>query len=67
MKMFNMPDNTVRETRKEKQQKEIKKKAISSQLKLSVLRDRLLDFSLVFLINSDEFFDLQAINKYKRD
>ena len=43
-------DNTIRETAKEKRLLNEKKKEISAQLKLTYLRDKLLDLSLNFLI-----------------
>lgn len=52
----NQPDNTQRLTPKQKKKREEKKEEISSQVKLSFLKDRLLDLSMVFAINADAYF-----------
>ena len=55
--MPNQKDNTIRLSAKEKKAKEAKKKEISGQLKLTHLRDKLLDLSLSFLTSSELYFD----------
>jgi len=50
-------DNTIRPTRKEKRMEAEKKAEISGQLRLTYLRDRLLDLSLQLLITSEHYFE----------
>jgi hypothetical protein len=44
-------------TKKDKKLENIKRKEISQQLKLTYLRDNLLDLSLIFLISPHDYFE----------
>ena len=57
--MPNQKDNTIRLTKAQEERQDKKRGEISAQLKISLLKDKILNLTQVFLIHSDKFFNFE--------